>query len=597
MTRPRLRRTARDIAALGAFVAVSSFGALLVPSFAHAQDTTFSLDRLRLGGAPDDGVGVWRPEIAEKPRLYGQFNLAFALNPFRVEHHVQDDAQASEVNNVSGAPVQTQLNGYATIGIEALGRLGFQVMFPFTFVQTGNSTAVAGVPSATDAVDLAVAAPGDLRFEGRGVIVKTNDDLFKLAANANIFAPSGNDQSFTGEKSAAGGFGVAGELDFKDIQLVLDTGVHFRPTAAVNDFEVGHEWNWGFGAFIPLRDDSIRLGGEIFGSVQLTESGAFEVENLPLEWMAEARFAPLEDRQLYFGGHGGTRLVPGYAPDMRIGAFVGYWFNIVDTDPKSPKKVKFDQYGDNVDTDKDGYPDNIDLCPTEPEDGKPPYTTDGCPALADRDGDGIPDIRDKCPDEPEDYDKIDDFDGCPEDDADKDGIPDGKDACPKEPGDANPVAEKNGCPQFIRRITGTNEIQVLKKIEFEFGSSRISPASYPILDEVVRLLVANPEITLMSVEGHTDNVGSDELNMRLSKERAKSAMDYLVQKGIERGRLTSEGFGESRPLDSPKSNDTAEGRAKNRRTEFHIKKQSTPGGAGGGGGGGPKQPEGPIPGQ
>ncbi|MBL8743009.1 MAG: OmpA family protein, partial [Myxococcales bacterium] len=87
-----------------------------------------------------------------------------------------------------------------------------------------------------------------------------------------------------------------------------------------------------------------------------------------------------------------------------------------------------------------------------------------------------------------------------------------------------------------------------------------------------RLLQANPEITLLSIEGHTDSVGSDQGNLLLSKNRAKSCLDYLVKKGIAQGRLTSEGFGETKPLET---NDTAEGRSKNRRTEFHIKTQST----------------------
>jgi outer membrane protein OmpA-like peptidoglycan-associated protein len=573
------------------FLVFSSFIVCLFASrSALAQDTTFSLDRLRIGGAPDDGIGVWRPEIADKPRLFGQFAMGFSYNPFRIEHEIQDDAQARLMAAASGAPVRFQLTGYADIGIEMFQRFSFQVMFPMTFAQSGNPTEVAGVPAAIDAVNLKVAAPGDLRFEGRGVIVRTDDNFFKLGVNANIMAPSGNDQSFTGEKSTAGGLGVAAELDFKDVQLVLDTGANFRPESAVNDFDVGHEINYGFGAFLPFREDRIRLGVEVFGSVQVAGDDAGKVETAPLEWMAEGRFTLTDDKKLYLNGFGGTRLTPGYAPDFRTGLAIGYWFNILDQEPPSPKKSpKFDPMNSNLDTDKDGYPDNVDLCPTEPEDGKPPFTTDGCPGT-DRDGDGIPDSLDKCPDVPEDKDGVDDNDGCPEDDADKDGVPDAEDACPKEPGSPSPQKDKNGCPQFIRRISGSNEIQVLKKVEFEFGSARLSPASFPILDEVQRLLVANPEITLMSIEGHTDNKGGDALNLRLSKDRAKSCLDYLVQKGIAPGRLTSDGFGKERPLES---NDTADGRSKNRRVEFHIKTQA-------GGGPSPATPGGgntPTPGE
>ncbi|MBL9024652.1 MAG: OmpA family protein [Myxococcales bacterium] len=546
-------------------------GAFLAANPASAQDTTFSLDRLRLGGAPDDGMGLWRPALSEKPRFYGQFMLGYSHNPFRIENHIQDDAQADRMEAVSGAPVRGQLTGYFDVGFEVWQRLGLQVMFPATFFQTGNPTFAASVPAARDAVDLSTAAPGDMRFEVRGVPVIVDDGFFKLGANANVFAPSGNDLSFTGDKSAHGGFGIAGELDWKSFVLVLDTGMHFRPDSAVNDFDIGHEWEFGLGGFVPIRDDRIRLGLTVFGSAMVTGDDAFKVETTPLEWMLEGKFAVDDKKQLYLNGFGGTRMAPGYAPDFRTGFAVGYWFNLVDVDPPSPPKDGLKATRGDIDTDKDGYPDNVDLCPTEPEDGKPPFTTDGCPGT-DRDGDGIPDVLDKCPDVPEDKDGINDNDGCPEDDADKDDIPDAQDACPKEPGVASPDKEKNGCPQFIRRISGSNEIQVLKKVEFEFGSSRLSKASFPILDEVYKLLEANPEITLLSIEGHTDSVGSDALNLRLSKDRAKSCLDYLVQKGIKQNRLTSEGFGETKPIES---NDTADGRAKNRRTEFHIRTQNS----------------------
>lgn len=542
---------------------------------ASAQDTTFSLDRLRIGNAPDDGIGVWRPEMADKPRLFGQLALGFSLNPFRIEHHLEDEEAQRQMAAVSGAPVKAQLTGYMGIGVEFLQRFGFNIMFPLTVVQTGDRTNAAGVTGATDAVDLQVVAPGDMRFEARGVFVRTDDGFFKLGANANIFAPSGNDKSFTGDKSAAGGVGLAAELDWKVFILTFDTGFHFRPESGVNQFVVGHEWNYGLAGFLPLRDDTIRLGVEVFGSLQMTGEDKAIVETSPIEWLAEARFTLDKNKQLYLNGFGGTRMSPGYAPDFRTGLAFGGWFNLIDEEPPAPKKaVKFDRYNDSIDTDKDGYPDHMDLCPTDPEDGKPPYATDGCPKEADDDEDGIPNSRDKCPQVKEDFDGVDDKDGCPEDDADQDNIPDAKDDCPKEPGEPSAEKGKNGCPKFIRRIEGSTEIQVLKKVEFETGKAALRRDSFQILDEVYRLLVANPEIKLLSIEGHTDSVGSDEMNLTLSKQRAKSCLDYLLGKGIASSRLTSEGFGEGKPLET---NDTPNGRAKNRRTEFHIRDQAIPG--------------------
>jgi OmpA-OmpF porin, OOP family len=185
--------------------------------------------------------------------------------------------------------------------------------------------------------------------------------------------------------------------------------------------------------------------------------------------------------------------------------------------------------------------------------------------MADRDGDGIPDKYDRCPDQPEDKDGIDDEDGCPEDDADSDGIPDAKDACPKEPGGPDPDPKKNGCPKFIH-LEGSN-VRILQQVHFATGSATILADSFPMLMEIAQLLKATPSIKRMRIEGHTDNRGAAELNLDLSKRRAASVRTWLVEHGVEPGRLESEGYGMTHPVET---NDTDEGRAANRRVEFKI---------------------------
>ncbi|HPB99053.1 MAG TPA: OmpA family protein, partial [Polyangiaceae bacterium] len=245
-----------------------------------------------------------------------------------------------------------------------------------------------------------------------------------------------------------------------------------------------------------------------------------------------------------------------------------------DTEPGSPHRrytADRDVEPTYSDRDKDGIPDDLDLCPDDPEDGKEPDPNDGCPAPSDRDGDGIPDDVDECPDEPEDFDGLADHDGCPEDDYDADGIPDVEDKCPREPGVASTNPELHGCPQFIRRIEGSTEIQILKRVEFATNSAVLLPQSFPILDEVYALLKANPDVTKVAVQGHTDNRGGRDLNMKLSQDRADSVMRYLVNKGVVASRLTATGYGFDKPIDT---NDTAEGRQRNRRVEFHILEQN-----------------------
>ncbi len=110
------------------------------------------------------------------------------------------------------------------------------------------------------------------------------------------------------------------------------------------------------------------------------------------------------------------------------------------------------------------------------------------------------------------------------------------------------------------------ETVVLQNIFFETNRAVITPVSYPALDRVINFMNKNPDIRV-EIDGHTDSVGSDAYNQRLSQARAQAVVEYLVKHGISRDRLVAKGFGETKPV-AP--NDTPEGRAKNRRVEFKI---------------------------
>ena len=116
-------------------------------------------------------------------------------------------------------------------------------------------------------------------------------------------------------------------------------------------------------------------------------------------------------------------------------------------------------------------------------------------------------------------------------------------------------------------VLESERIRINNQILFEFGSDKIDPRSFKLLDEVAAVLVKNPDVGPVLIEGHTDNVGSREANMSLSKRRAKAVEKYLTTKGIAPKRLRSEGYGFDKPL---ATNDTPLGRAKNRRTEFKL---------------------------
>jgi outer membrane protein OmpA-like peptidoglycan-associated protein len=111
-----------------------------------------------------------------------------------------------------------------------------------------------------------------------------------------------------------------------------------------------------------------------------------------------------------------------------------------------------------------------------------------------------------------------------------------------------------------------NAVVILRNIFFETKQYALQPASATELDKLVALLKDNPTMQI-EISGHTDNVGSDADNQLLSENRAKSVVQYLIQKGIATERLKAKGFGETKAIDT---NDTEAGRAQNRRTELKV---------------------------
>ncbi len=232
-----------------------------------------------------------------------------------------------------------------------------------------------------------------------------------------------------------------------------------------------------------------------------------------------------------------------------------------------------------LDTDGDGFLDDVDACPTVPgvesAKGCPDQDADtvtdkddACPAVAgpvehagcpDTDGDGIIDRDDACVETP----GVAEFKGC----ADRDGdqIADPDDRCPNIPGAKMYQGRPPPPPiEIVRRFSG-----VIDGITFEFDSDVIRPESFPVLDEAYEVLQKYQQITLL-IEGHTSAEGERDYNVDLSARRAASVAKYLVDKGVDSSRIQTEGFGPDRPV---ASNDTEDDRALNRRIEFKILRQ------------------------
>jgi outer membrane protein OmpA-like peptidoglycan-associated protein len=146
-------------------------------------------------------------------------------------------------------------------------------------------------------------------------------------------------------------------------------------------------------------------------------------------------------------------------------------------------------------------------------------------------------------------------------DSDGDGVADKYDTCPDLKG---PISNK-GCPEISKETYDLFD-RALRGVQFDFNKASLKPASNEILDEIAILLLQNQYLKL-SINGHTDNVGTDKYNENLSKARAETVKMYLIEKGIHSDRLSTNGFGESVPVSS---NFTEEGRALNRRVVFQV---------------------------
>ncbi len=211
---------------------------------------------------------------------------------------------------------------------------------------------------------------------------------------------------------------------------------------------------------------------------------------------------------------------------------------------------------DTADSDGDGVYDSHDYCDGTDLAARQTIGIHGCPV--DSDYDGIPDFRDSCP-----YNRVGAIvgaDGCPVD-SDGDSVPDGLDDCPNTLPSAE--VDRYGCID----LSMLGETMVLH-IDYVPGSFEIDPSNRERLRQLSRLLNFVPQIKL-EISGYTDNIGTEAANRQLSEKRANRVRDYLVLLGVDTDRMQVHGGGETNFI---ASNDTREGRARNRRIEIQFYK-------------------------
>jgi outer membrane protein OmpA-like peptidoglycan-associated protein len=229
---------------------------------------------------------------------------------------------------------------------------------------------------------------------------------------------------------------------------------------------------------------------------------------------------------------------------------------IIDKDDACPDDAGTEEFKGCPDKDGDKVIDKEDLCP----DLAGPIEYKGCP---DKDGDTVLDKDDACPDVAGPVENK----GCPWPDTDKDGVIDKEDDCPNVPG----TKELKGCPPVVIKAEEQKIIEkAFASLEFATGKDIIKATSFPSLNDLAKILKQHTADWVLKLSGHTDNQGDAAKNMLLSEKRAKAVKKYLVAKGEKADRVVVEWFGQTKPIDT---NDTPEGRQRNRRVEMKIIKK------------------------
>lgn len=518
--------------------------------------------------------------VAESLDLRGSNRLAvgvvadYAHDPLVAYDEVTGDKVASLVSN--------QFYTHLGASYVLAERLRLSLNLPLLLAQGGDTLNVDGeTASVAHGTHL-----GDLRAGADVRLFGAYREPLTLAIGAQLYLPTGDQAALAGDGKVrfapralaageVGPFVYSGRFEF----VVRADHPTFDGESSGNDLF--------FAGAAGLRVQKFVFGPELFGTTSL-QPKAFQKANTPVEILFGAHYLTHDVRLGLGVGPGLTRGVG--APDVRAVGTLEWAPQPAEPQP-APAPV-------DPDRDHDGIDNAVDACPDQAGVSNPDPTLNGCP-VQDRDNDQIADGQDACPDQagvatadpktngcppPKDSDQDsipDELDACPNEagvsttdpktngcpppkDSDKDGIIDPEDACPNAAGPKTDDPKTNGCP--VARLE-QNEIRILEPVKFATGSDRLAPESEPVLTSVMEVLQAHKEVTKLEVRGHTDSRGGAAANLNLSKRRAASVMKWLVAHGVAPERLGSNGFGQTRPIDT---NDSEEGRKNNRRVEFRI---------------------------
>lgn len=564
------RQTRPDKRGLGALAA--ALVGLATPNVASAQQVTGALERLEPAPAADGFLTVPEPHVPGEFRPGIALAFSLATSPLVVE--IPAGAETREVTILSH-----QATIHTLLSLEMWKLVKVDVDIPFTIAQGGDALP----PEASRYPSPSGVSMNDLRTSARVELFHQRGSVPSVALAMGLWLPTGSESALTG----AGSVRYAPSLIVGGTSLrylwSVTLGRRFQPdspdTLFGSELFLGAAGGFRFGPF--------QVGAEVFSAtVADSRVSAFSGDTTGLEALGTARVA---FGSFTVGGGLGVGLTDGFGtPSLRILGSLQYappapkegpqpivaWGAAGPGEPEDGKKKPTSKEPKTAPPDKDGdaVPDKDDACPDVVGAPSEDKKQRGCPP--DTDGDGIIDADDRCPSQAGSDSPDASRAGCPSD-ADEDGVFDIADACPSEKGLRSDDPKKHGCPEVLR-IEG-QQIVLLQQIHFVSGGDEVDAESEKILNELTSLLGEHPEIARVAVDGHTDNAGSEAANIALSQRRALAVMKALIARGVDSRRLEARGFGPRRPL---ASNDTPEGRAKNRRVEFQIRKKTSQGEAG-----------------
>ncbi len=486
---------------------------------------------------------------------------------------------------------RTDLDVGMAVGI--LPRLHLSVNFPMVLQQEAQLPG-AGLGAATSS------GYGHPTLGARAAFLREGrDSPLGLAAQLRATLPLWKAPAYMGRDGVSLRASLLLEKSLGPVLLYGALGYAFEPARTIFTLDQDDELGVSVAAQLPRLAGALDFSVELISSLDVSDFGSDETTRMEL--LVGARYWLLE--QLSAGLGGGIGLVGGAGqPAARALLSLAYGGALEIVENVGPVSAPLPPLCPSqptphrppecppLDSDGDGLLDAVDRCPEQAEDRDSFQDEDGCPD-PDNDGDGVPDAADQCAAQPEDADNFQDEDGCPDFDDDGDAIDDRNDECPFEAEDFDGFEDEDGCPEEgsaepaaigcpvgARRNEqgnclaelGGQSIQLAHQIQFATDAAVLAPSSKETLDEVVDILDEHSELRVRIV-GHTDSQGPAGVNQRLSLARARVVLRYLLERSRGRKalapRLEAVGRGESQPV---ADNDSAVGRALNRRVEFLI---------------------------